>query len=162
MKKLMMVAIVLSLGLSLGWAKDKKNEDVKTTVFVTDIHCESCSTKIMTNVPVLGKGVKDVVVNVADKTVAVTYDANKNNDEKIIKGLKSLNVEAQPITKPTCVMPPITQEQAARMNGKAEAQECCKEKAEAQSCCKEKAKAEAQSCCKEKAKAEAQSCCKEK
>ena len=99
MKKLMMFALVLTLGLGLTTAHDKKTENVKTTTFVADIHCENCSTKVMNNVPALGKGIKDVAVDLAQKTITVTYDAEKNNDVNIINGFRSLSINAQAAKK---------------------------------------------------------------
>ena len=49
----------------------------------------------MNNVPSLGKGIKDVQVDLPKKEVTVVYDASKNNDEKIIKGFASLKVKAE-------------------------------------------------------------------
>ena len=74
----------------------KPASTTKTTVFVTDIDCEHCAKKIMNNVPSLGKGIKDVKVDVPTKEVTVTYDSAKNNDANIIKGFASLKVKAQP------------------------------------------------------------------
>lgn len=74
----------------------KKGPETVTTVFVTDVDCEHCAAKIMNNVPALGKGIKDVKVDVPTKEVTVTYDASKNNDAQIIKGLASLRVKAEP------------------------------------------------------------------
>ena len=48
----------------------------------------------MNNIPSLGKGIKDVQVDVAAKEVSVTYDAAKNSDQNIVKGLASLKVKA--------------------------------------------------------------------
>ncbi|MFR6634569.1 MAG: heavy-metal-associated domain-containing protein [Alistipes onderdonkii] len=48
-----------------------------TTVFTTDIDCEHCVKKIMNNVPSLGKGVKDVKVDLPKKEVTVVYDSTK-------------------------------------------------------------------------------------
>lgn len=57
-----------------------------TTVFTTDIDCEHCVKKIMNNVPSLGKGVKDVKVDLPKKEVTVVYDSTKNSDDNIVKG----------------------------------------------------------------------------
>lgn len=76
--------------------KDQKEKKTVTTVFATDIDCDHCAQKILNNVPALGKGVKDVSVNVAKKEVTVIYDASKTNDEQIVKGLASLKVKAEP------------------------------------------------------------------
>ncbi len=102
MKKLLLLALVMTLSITMSVARDKKVDNVKTTTFVADIHCENCSIKVMNNVPALGKGIKDVAVDVAQKTITVTYDATKNNDDNIVKGLKSLNVNAKPQADEPC------------------------------------------------------------
>ena len=67
-----------------------------TTVFVTDIECDHCVKKIMDNVPSLGKGIKDVRVDLPKKEVTVVYDASKNDDANIVEGFASLKVKAEP------------------------------------------------------------------
>ena len=123
MKKILLFITMAVLTIGLVNARGDKNENVKSTVFVTDIHCEGCSTKIMNNVPALGKGVKDVQINLVDKTVTVTFDTEKNSDERIIKGFKSLGVEAEPVVEP-------------------------KEKKECTNSCCEKKEAQESNCCK--------------
>ena len=102
MKKLLLLAVVMTLSMTMSLARDQKAAGIKTTTFVADIHCENCSIKVMNNVPALGKGIKDVAVDVEHKTITVTYDAAKNSDEHIIKGLKSLNVTAQRQPSQSC------------------------------------------------------------
>lgn len=123
MKKLLLIAMMALV--SMGWmtAQDKKDNSLKTTVFATDIRCENCSTKIMNNVPSLGKGIKDVQVSVANKTVTVTYDTRKNSDDRIVKGLKSINVDAAPVQpcakdKPACCKEKQAAEQPKQECGK--------------------------------------------
>ena len=96
MKKLLMVclALVMGVGIAMAAAKPAQKKSV-TTVFVTDIDCEHCVNKIMNNVPSLGKGIKDVQVDLPKKEVTVVYDASKNSDENIIKGFASLKVKAE-------------------------------------------------------------------
>ena len=89
----LMVAVVLSMGVAT--ADNPKKKNVQTQTFTTDIVCQSCEKKIMNNVATLGKGVKDVKVDVASKEVTVTYDASKTSPEKLIKGFSKLNVQAQ-------------------------------------------------------------------
>ena len=50
----------------------------------------------MNNVPALGKGIKDVQIDVPTKEVTVIYDASKNSDENIVKGFAKLKVKAEP------------------------------------------------------------------
>lgn len=54
----------------------------------------------MNNVPSLGKGIKDVKVDLPKKEVTVIYDGTKNNDENIVKGFATLKVKAEPKKAP--------------------------------------------------------------
>ena len=72
----------------------KKNEALKTTVFVTDIDCDHCAKKITNTIP-YEKGVKDVKVDVPTKLVTVTYDATKNSDENLLKSFAKIKVKAE-------------------------------------------------------------------
>lgn len=83
-----------------GWAGKPAQKKEVTTVFVTDIDCEHCVKKIMNNVPSLGKGIKDVKVDLPKKEVTVIYDASKNNDENIVKGFATIKVKAEPKKAP--------------------------------------------------------------
>ncbi|WP_304583185.1 heavy-metal-associated domain-containing protein [uncultured Alistipes sp.] len=97
MKKLAMLCLALLMGAGVTMAaKPAAEKKTVTTVFVTDIDCDHCVKKIMNNVPSLGKGIKDVEVDLPTKEVTVTYDASKNNDENIIKGFASIKVKAEP------------------------------------------------------------------
>ena len=97
MKKIAMFCLLLAMGMGMTMAaKPAAGKKTTTTVFCTDIHCDHCAKKIMDNVPSLGRGIEDVQVDVATKEVMVTYDAAKNSDENIVKGLASLKVKAEP------------------------------------------------------------------
>ncbi len=101
MKKLVLFCLALVMGLGMCAAADKPVQKKEvTTVFVTDIDCEHCVKKIMNNVPSLGKGIKDVKVNLPKKEVTVIYDGTKNNDENIVKGFATLKVKAEPQKAP--------------------------------------------------------------
>lgn len=101
MKKILMLCLALVMGVGMCAAEKPANKKTVTTVFTTDIDCEHCVKKIMNNVPSLGKGVKDVQVDLPKKEVTVVYDGTKNNDENIVKGFASLKVKAEPGRKPT-------------------------------------------------------------
>jgi len=97
MKKIAMLCLMLAMGMGMTMAaKPAAGKKMVTTVFVTDIECDHCVNKIMNNVPSLGKGIKDVEVDLPTKEVTVTYDAAKNNDENIVKGFASIKVKAAP------------------------------------------------------------------
>lgn len=95
MKKILMLCLALVMGAGMCVAQKPAQKKTVTTVFTTDIDCEHCVKKIMNNVPSLGKGVKDVQVDLPSKEVTVIYDGTKNNDENIVKGFASLKVKAE-------------------------------------------------------------------
>ena len=69
MKKfiLCVVAALTFAGLSSVEAKEPQKKNDVTVVFDTDVDCPHCAKKIMDNVPSLGKGIKDVKVDVPTK-----------------------------------------------------------------------------------------------
>lgn len=89
------LAALMGAGVCMA-AKPAAQKNTATTVFTTDIDCEHCVKKIMNNVPSLGKGVKDVQVDLPKKEVTVVYDSSKNSDENIVKGFATLKVKAEP------------------------------------------------------------------
>lgn len=95
MKKIIMLCLmaVLSFGVANAVAQ-KKDGNVKTTVFVTDIDCEGCAKKITNSIPFV-KGVKDVKVDVPTKKVTVTYDATKSSDATLLKAFTKIKVKAE-------------------------------------------------------------------
>ncbi len=130
MKKLFLLCVIAVLAIGVITAKENNSNNVKTTVFTSgDIYCQSCVNKIMNNIPTLGKGIEDVKVDVQSKTVTVKYNASKNSDQNIIKGLKKLDVNAmvmtgtsaqqggQPVVTPYCTMPAVAQDGDHCQNG---------------------------------------------
>lgn len=101
MKKFVLFCLALAMGVGVCAAAGKPAaKKIVTTVFVTDIDCDHCVKKIMNNVPSLGKGIKDVKVDLPKKEVTVIYDASKNNDENIVKGFATIKVKAEPKKAP--------------------------------------------------------------
>lgn len=97
MKKFVLFCLALAMGAGVCAAAGKPAaKKIVTTVFVTDIDCDHCVKKIMNNVPSLGKGIKDVKVDLPKKEVTVVYDGTKNDDANIVKGFASLKVKAEP------------------------------------------------------------------
>ena len=80
MKKLflsMMIALV---------AVAASAKDIKTLVVTTQpvMHCNSCEEKIKNNLR-FEKGIKSIETDIPNQAVTITYDADKNNPEKIMK-----------------------------------------------------------------------------
>lgn len=49
----------------------------------------------MNNVPVIGKGIKDIQVDVPSKEATVTYDSAKTSPEELIKGFGKIRIKAE-------------------------------------------------------------------
>lgn len=95
MKKILLVCLVALFSVVVADAQQPKKGEKKsvTTTFVTDIDCEGCAKKVTNTIP-YEKGVKDVQVDVPSKTVTVTYDPAKTNDETLIKAFSKIKINA--------------------------------------------------------------------
>jgi copper chaperone CopZ len=58
------------------------------------MHCENCQKKIEGTIG-WEKGVKDLKTNLKEKTVTISYDANKTTPEKLQKSIQKLGYQAQ-------------------------------------------------------------------
>ena len=95
MKKIIMLCLMAVIGFGIGDAMaQKKQVDLKTTVFQPDVDCENCAKKVDNSIP-YQKGVKEVKVDVSTQTVTVTYDKAKTNDEALLKAFKKVKVNAE-------------------------------------------------------------------
>lgn len=74
-------------------------KDVKTVVFTLSpqMHCETCETKIKSNIR-FEKGVKKIETDIKAQTVTIQYDAEKTSPEKIADGFKKIGYDAVPKT----------------------------------------------------------------
>ena len=85
------VIFLLSLMMSLGlWAKAQR----QTVVFDVDIHCQGCITKIEKNIA-FEPGVKDLVCNLDEKTVTVTFNPAKTSVEQLQAAFAKINKPAK-------------------------------------------------------------------
>lgn len=96
MKKFLVLCLMALFAVSTYAATDSKKKSTQTCVFVTDIDCEHCKNKILNNVPVLGKGIEDVQVDLPTKEVTVTFNPEKTNVETIQKNFTKIKVQAEP------------------------------------------------------------------
>lgn len=95
MKKIIMICLLAVIGFGVSNAMaQKKQVELKTTVFQTDVDCENCAKKVDNSIP-YQKGVKEVKVDVSTQTVTVTYDVAKTNDEALLKAFKKVKVNAE-------------------------------------------------------------------
>jgi copper chaperone CopZ len=80
-------------------AQDKKEPKAKTETVVYDVSlsCENCKAKVEKHIA-FEKGVKDLVVDLENKTVAITFDTKKNSDEELRKAIEKLGYTVAPRT----------------------------------------------------------------
>ena len=94
--------ITLTLLLVAGTAafaqdkKQKKNANIQEVTFVTTIDCKNCVKKVEANLP-YEKGIKDMKVNLDDRTVWIKYDATKTDKEKLAAAIVKLGYEAEEV-----------------------------------------------------------------
>ncbi|MBR6424078.1 MAG: heavy-metal-associated domain-containing protein [Bacteroidales bacterium] len=92
--------ITLALLLIAGTAafaqdkKQKKQANIQEVTFVTSIDCKNCVKKVEANLP-YEKGIKDMKVNLDDRTVWIKYDADKTDKEKLAAAIVKLGYEAE-------------------------------------------------------------------
>ena len=95
MKKIILVLFVALFSLAAAEAQQPKGEKkTVTTTFVTDIDCAGCAKKVDNTIPD-EKGVKVVKVDVAAKTVTVTFDPARTNNEALIKAFSKIKIKAE-------------------------------------------------------------------
>lgn len=153
MKKTTMLLTMLLIA-AVTFAKD-----IKTVVVTTmpQMHCESCETKIKGNLR-FEKGIKSVETNIDNQAVTIQYDADKTNEEAIMKAFGKFGYQA-------------SKKEAAQKE--CEKKECdgkheCSEKKECDKnadCGNNKACGEKKECCGKCQKAEGEAkadCCKDK
>ena len=100
MKKIIVLCLVALFGIGMANAQQPKKAEKKsvTVEFVTDIDCAGCAKKVTNTIP-YEKGVKDVQVDVATKTVTVTYDPAKTNNETLVKAFSKIKIKAEAKTE---------------------------------------------------------------
>lgn len=86
-------ALLAFFGISMN-AQDKKEKQAKEAevTFVVEIDCEGCANKIRENLP-FEKGIKDLKVTLADKTVWIKYAPKKTTKEKLASAITKLGYQ---------------------------------------------------------------------
>lgn len=88
-KKLITLLAVLFLCIATAMAKD-----FRTVVFkVEQMVCQNCEKKVKDNIK-FEKGLKNFSIDLPNKVVTITYDAEKTNVEQLKAGFKKFKYEA--------------------------------------------------------------------
>lgn len=132
MKKTTMLLTMLLIA-AVTFAKD-----IKTVVVTTlpQMHCESCETKIKGNLR-FEKGIKSVETNIDDQAVTIQYDADKTNEEAIMKAFGKFGYQA---SKKEAAQKECDKKECGQKKECAGHKECGEKKAcgEKKDCCKDK------------------------
>jgi copper chaperone CopZ len=99
---LLSVLLLITSALILNAQNKKESKDLKKAevTFNVNMHCESCQAKIERIIP-FEKGVKDLKVDLAHKTVKVIYDPRKTNEEKLKKAFENLDYTCEKVKDKT-------------------------------------------------------------
>ena len=93
LKITVIAALLAFFGISMN-AQDKKEKQANEAevTFVVEIDCEGCANKIRENLP-FEKGIKDLKVTLADKTVWIKYAPKKTTKEKLASAITKLGYQ---------------------------------------------------------------------
>lgn len=67
-----------------------------TVTFKVSMHCQKCVAKLTDNLSFL-KGVKDLRISLEEKTVVITYDPSKTNEDTLRKAIEKCGYSAEKV-----------------------------------------------------------------
>ena len=95
MKKFAIFVCALALVASATSSKPKTVK--RTVVYASTVECKNCQKKVMENIA-FEKGVKDIDVNLADRSVKVVFDESKTDTLTLAKAIRKLGYEAKVVS----------------------------------------------------------------
>lgn len=90
--KSLLAALVLCIFTVSLTAQNKKKAPLQEVTFIVSLHCENCVKKVQENIP-FEKGVKDLKVDLEEKTVWIQYSPDKTDKEKLASAIEKLGYE---------------------------------------------------------------------
>ena len=91
MKQILLI-ILAAIILAAPAASAAKKKTV-TVTYEVNIHCKKCVEKLTDNLAYL-KGVEDLKVSLEDKTVTITYNPAKTNEDTLVQAIKKCGYSA--------------------------------------------------------------------
>ena len=92
MKKIAIFAGALALMLVFTSSKPKTVK--RTVVYASTVECKNCEKKVMENIS-FEKGVKDVSVDLSDRSVKIVFDEAKTDTTTLAKAIRKLGYGAK-------------------------------------------------------------------
>ena len=90
---MIMLALATTIGMQAQEQEKKKDSRLTTVVLHSEISCNNCKQRIEKNIP-FEKGVKDLKVSLADKTVTIVFRNDKNTSEKLCEAVTKLGYKS--------------------------------------------------------------------
>ncbi|MBP6978824.1 MAG: heavy metal-associated domain-containing protein [Bacteroidales bacterium] len=92
--KLLILVILIELFMMISWESYSQNNKVIEKIVVkTSLQCDMCKDRIINNLS-FEKGIKDIEVNVEEKTVTVQYNSEKTTPDQIRKAISKIGYDA--------------------------------------------------------------------
>lgn len=90
---MIILALATTIGVQAQEQEKKKDSKLTTVVLHSEISCNNCKQRIEKNIP-FEKGVKDLKVSLADKTVTIVFRNDKNTSEKLCEAVTKLGYKS--------------------------------------------------------------------
>jgi copper chaperone CopZ len=89
--------IFIELLTMISYHSYSQNEEkTKKLEVKTSLQCEMCKERIINNLS-FEKGIKDIEVNIEEKTVTVTYNTDRTTPEKIRTAISKIGYDADDV-----------------------------------------------------------------
>lgn len=92
--KVFIITLVMVLGLGMTMQAQKPKSDKETVVFDVSMTCENCQKRIEKNIA-FEKGVTDMKVDLANKTVQIEYKPSQTTIDKLQAAIVKLGYEVK-------------------------------------------------------------------
>jgi len=92
--KVFVITLIMMFGMGMTLQAQKPKSDKETVVFDVSMTCENCQKKIEKNIA-FEKGVTDMKVDLASKTVQLEYKPSQTTVEKLQAAIEKLGYEVK-------------------------------------------------------------------
>ena len=94
--RFVLIIIFIELLTIISYSYGQNEDKMKKLEVKTSLQCEMCKERIMNELS-FEKGIKDIEVNIEEKTVTVTYNTEKITPEKIRMAISKIGYDADDV-----------------------------------------------------------------